>query len=71
MRVAVHLAMLIVFLMLGQCAHPAEVRCRNNLDCREQSDKLRYCVESVCVECISARECDRTEDCVQGRCVPR
>jgi hypothetical protein len=71
MRSAALLGMLFFFLMLVKCARTAEVRCRNNLDCRKQSDELQYCVESVCVECIGDRECERSEDCVQGHCVAR
>jgi hypothetical protein len=71
MRCAAKWAVVVLFLGLVQCAHSPEIRCGNNLDCRRQSDELRYCVESTCVECMSDRECEATEDCIEGECVAR
>jgi hypothetical protein len=47
---------------------PQNVPCDVDADCGGAGSEVRYCLESRCVECLSAAMCTSGEHCVDGRC---
>jgi hypothetical protein len=54
---------------LGCAPEPKNVTCSNDGDCRKMDDRLNYCLESRCVECVGVSSCPLGGTCDDGACV--
>lgn len=53
----------------GCAPQPKNVSCSNDGECRALGDRLQYCLESRCVECVGSTSCGVEKSCDNGRCV--
>jgi hypothetical protein len=54
---------------LGCAPEPQTVACSNDAQCHAADERLTYCLESRCVECVGATSCKSGEVCDNGACV--
>jgi len=61
----------VVFAGIGQGCAPApkSVSCSNDGECHALGDRLNYCLESRCVECVGSASCGVDHTCSDGMCV--
>lgn len=63
------IGVLLITSALGCAPEPKSVPCSNDGDCRSHSDRLNYCLESRCVECVGVSSCAAGKICDNGACV--
>jgi hypothetical protein len=54
---------------LGCTPEPKNVSCSNDGECRKHDERLNYCLESRCVECVGSASCGPGSSCDNGACV--
>jgi hypothetical protein len=54
---------------IGCAPEPQTVACSNDAQCHAADERLTYCLESRCVECVGAASCKSGEVCDNGACV--
>ena len=58
-----------VFAALGCTPEPKSLPCTNDSECKKHDERLNYCLESRCVECVGMTSCPGGKSCDDGACV--
>lgn len=53
----------------GCAPEPLTVACSNDAQCHAADERLNYCLESHCVECVGITSCAEGQLCDNGACV--
>lgn len=69
MRVLALLGVLAAAAAVGCAPEPLSVACSNDAQCQAADERLNYCMESRCVECVGIASCEEGQVCDSGACV--
>ncbi|MCC6553376.1 MAG: hypothetical protein IT372_10195 [Polyangiaceae bacterium] len=61
-------ALVLGALALGCAPSPRDVPCSNDAQCEQANPAFKYCLQSRCVECVTASACGEGKTCDDGEC---